>query len=98
MTMPPDDDYEDDTVDLPPEPAAVKAVIMREPCEWCGESAFGYVTGGAMGALEVTAVTEYHEDACPVLQDGGFVIVTMPRSTVPLAGQITEAIFREDGS
>ena len=94
MTMPPDDDYEDDTAELPPDPPAVTAVIMREPCEWCGESAFGYVTGAEFGGLEVTAVTEYHEDSCPVLVNGGFAIITMPRSAVPLAGQITDAIFR----
>jgi hypothetical protein len=90
MALPPDH-YE--SGELPPTPAAVDAVIMREPCKECGEAAFGYVTCGELDGREMHAVTEYHEDSCPVLKDGAFVILTMPGSAVPLAGQITDAIF-----
>jgi hypothetical protein len=78
---------------LPPGPGAVDAVTMREPCGECGESAFGYVTCGQPGGREVHAITEYHDDACPVVKDGAVVILTMPGSAVPLTGQITDAIF-----
>ena len=80
---------------LPPDPPIVAAVIMREPCGECHESAFGYVTAGHMGGHAVTAATEYHKPDCPVTASGIAVIITAPITDVPFAGELTERIFRE---
>ena len=85
--------YDCEPQPLPPNPGAVDAVITREPCAERGEAAFGYLTCGQPGGREVPAITGYHDDACPVVKDGAVVILTMPGSAVPLAGQITDAIF-----
>jgi hypothetical protein len=77
----------------PLHPAAVDAVIMREPCTECGEVSFGYVTADNRGGHLITAVVAYHADACPVLANGPYVIVTMPRSAVELASQVIDGIF-----
>ena len=83
---------------LPPDPAAVDAVIMREPCTECGEASFGYVTDGNRGGHHITAVVEYHADACPVLANGPYIIATMPRSAVEVAGQLIDGIFGYAGA
>ena len=52
---------------------------MREPCTECGEASFGYFTADDRGGHLITAVVEYHADACPLLANGPYVIATMPR-------------------
>lgn len=79
--------------ECPPNPAAVDAVIMRDPCADCGSASFGYVTAGDVGGHLVTAITEYHEDGCGVLKDGAFAILTLPHSAVRLAGEMTEGLL-----
>ena len=68
-----------------PGPAAVDAVIMREPCTECGEASFGYVTADNRGGPLITAVVEYHAGARPLLANGPYVIATMPGPAVELA-------------
>lgn len=84
-----------DEVHFPPDPEAVTAVIQRDPCPECRESAFGWVTADDRGAVTVTAVAEYHADNCTVLRHGGYVIAVMPLSAVTLAGEMIKAMFRE---
>ena len=70
---------------------------MREPCTECSEASFGYVTADNRGGHLITAVVEYHSDACPLLANGPHVIATMPRSAVELAGQVIDGIFGKVG-
>ena len=71
---------------------------MREPCTECSEASFGYVTADNRGGHLITAVVEYHADACPVIANGPYVIAVMPRSAVELAGQVIGGIFGQAGA
>jgi hypothetical protein len=78
------------TGQLSADPAAITAVIDRQPCAQCGVRSFVWVGAIEYDELRVTQIAEYHRGGCPLLAHGGYVIATVPVSEAHLAGLLLE--------
>ncbi len=80
------------TEDWLPDPPAISAVIHRDPCEHCGENAFGWASlderADECHGQVVSRIAEYHRDDCSLSANGSYIVATVPVSQVQVAGEM----------
>ena len=76
-------------------PAALQAIIgaTGSACPDCDSAGFGFVTEFRMDGRPVHLLVLWHQDACPSLVNGGYLIANLPETALKTAGAIEEALM-----